>query len=242
MTTSEALQKKLANLPTRPGVYQFKDKSGKIIYIGKAKVLRNRVRSYFQDGRVEGAKLFSLKKRIADLETIVTDSEMEALILEMNLVKEYKPRYNVNLKDDKSFPYIRVTNEVFPRIFPTRKIIRDGSRYFGPYTDVKNMRGILKQVKRIFPIRSCNYDINDETIAKKKFKVCLDYHIQKCDGPCEGLVGAEEYGAMIDQIVNFINGRDKEVVKALTERMMKFAELQQFERAARLRDLSLIHI
>ncbi len=236
MTTSEALQKKLANLPTRPGVYQFKDKSGKIIYIGKAKVLRNRVRSYFQDGRVEGAKLFSLKKRIADLETIVTDSEMEALILEMNLVKEYKPRYNVNLKDDKSFPYIRVTNEVFPRIFPTRKIIRDGSRYFGPYTDVKNMRGILKQVKRIFPIRSCNYDINDETIAKKKFKVCLDYHIQKCDGPCEGLVGAEEYGAMIDQIVNFINGRDKEVVKALTERMMKFAELQQFERAARLRD------
>lgn len=230
------LQQKLDTLPKKPGVYQFKDKTGKIIYIGKAKILRNRVRSYFQTGRIIDPKLGRLVSRIHDFEIIVTDSEMEALILEMNLVKEYKPRYNINLKDDKSFPYIRVTNELFPRIFPTRRIIRDGSKYFGPYTDVKSMRALLKTIKRIFPIRSCNYDITEQAIEKKKFKICLDYHIHKCDGPCEGFVSAQEYGQVISQIVNFINGRGKQVVQEMTGRMQALAEKRQFEQAAKLRD------
>jgi len=159
MTRAQSLQDKLNTLPKKPGCYLFKEKNNKIIYIGKAKILRNRVRSYFQGSRVEGPKIERLKARITDFETIVTDSETEALILEMNLIKEYKPRYNINLKDDKSYPYIRVTKERFPRIFPTRTIIRDGSRYFGPYTDVRSMRNLLKSVKRIFPVRSCNYDL-----------------------------------------------------------------------------------
>ncbi len=230
------LADKLAHIPRKPGVYLFKDRSGTILYIGKAKVLRNRVRSYFQDGRVRGGKLAILVSKIHDLEVIVTDSEMEALILEMNLVKEYKPRYNISLKDDKSFPYIRVTNERFPRIFPTRKIIRDGSRYFGPYTDVGSMRGLLKAVKRIFPIRSCNYDLTEEVVRRKKIKLCLDYHIQKCDGPCQGLVSPDEYGAMIEQVVKFINGRDKAVIHELTQRMHELAEQRRFEEAARMRD------
>lgn len=230
------LQQKLESLPKKPGVYQFMDKSGKIIYIGKAKVLRHRVRSYFQDGRPVDAKMLRLLSRIQDLEIIITDSEMEALILEMNLVKEYRPRYNVNLKDDKSFPYIRVTNERIPRIFPTRKIVRDGSRYFGPYTDVKSMRALLKTIKRIFPVRSCNYDLTEEAVRKKKYKVCLDFHIHKCDGPCEGLVSAKDYNQVVDQIVNFINGRDRQVVNELTEKMRSLAEKRRYEEAARLRD------
>ena len=232
----QQLQEKLDALPQKPGVYLFKDSRGKIIYIGKAKSLRNRVRSYFQAGRVEGPKLQRLVSRIADVEIIVTDSEMEALILEMNLVKEYKPRYNVNLKDDKSFPYIRVTNEPYPRIFPTRKIVRDGSRYFGPYTDVAQMRALLKTIGRIFPIRSCNYDINEETIRKGKYKVCLDYHIKKCDGPCEGLISEQEYQQIVNQVVNFINGRDQLVVQELTEKMKDLAARRKFEEAARIRD------
>lgn len=230
------LKQKLEQVPRKPGVYLYKDKTGKVIYVGKAKVLRNRVRSYFNKGRTEGIKTFRLVTRIHDLETIITDSEMEALILEMNLIKEYKPRYNVNLKDDKSFPYIRVTREVFPRIFPTRKIVKDGSRYFGPYTDVRQMRGLLKHINKIFAIRSCKFAITDATIKAKKHKVCLDFHIKKCDGPCEGLVSQTEYGKMIDQVVNFINGRDKLVVQALTENMRALAQKQRFEEAARIRD------
>jgi excinuclease ABC subunit C len=231
-----ALQNKLENLPAKPGVYQFKDRTGKIIYVGKAKVLRTRVRSYFQDSRPLDPKTWRLVSRIADLEAIVTDSEMEALILEMNLIKEYKPRYNVNLRDDKSFPYIRVTNEMFPRIFPTRKVINDGSQYFGPYTDVGQMRSLLRTVKRIFPIRSCNYNFTPEIIAKKKYKLCLDYYIKKCDGPCEGLISAEEYGKVVKQVVDFINGRGKKVVTEMQEKMQQLAEHKLYEQAAKMRD------
>ncbi|MCH6559284.1 excinuclease ABC subunit C [candidate division KSB1 bacterium] len=236
MSTTQSPQEKLNTLPKKPGCYLFKDKNNKIIYIGKAKVLRNRVRSYFQDSRFEGPKIERLKTRIADFETIVTDSETEALILEMNLIKEYKPRYNINLKDDKSYPYIRVTKERFPRIFPTRTIIRDGSRYFGPYTDVRSMRNLLKSVKRIFPIRSCNYDLTEAVVAKKKYKLCLDYYIKKCDGPCEGLVGEEEYNSMVERIVNFINGKNNQVVRELQEKMWKLSGAQRYEEAARFRE------
>lgn len=214
----------------------FKDSNQRIIYIGKAKVLRHRVRSYFQGGRLEGPKLYRLKSRIADLETIVTDTEMEALILEMNLIKEYKPRYNVNLKDDKSYPYIRVTNERFPRIFPTRKIVQDGSRYFGPYTDVGAMRTLLKSVKRIFPVRSCNYDLTEEAVACKKHKLCLDYHIKKCDGPCEDLVSVQDYDKMVNQIVGFINGKNNQVVTELKEKMLNLSTTLRYEQAGRVRD------
>lgn len=236
MNISSNFRDKLANLPVRPGVYQFKDKSGKIIYVGKANVLRHRVRSYFQEGRPPDPKTQRLVTRVADLEIIVTDSEMEALILEMNLIKEYKPRYNVNLKDDKSYPYIRVTHELFPRIFPTRKIVKDGSQYFGPYTDVGQMRALLKTVKRIFPIRSCNYQFTPEIIARKKYKLCLDYFIKKCDGPCEGLISPEEYGRIVQQVVNFINGRERQVAKELTEKMQSLAARRQYEEAAKIRD------
>ncbi len=231
-----SLEDKLKSVARKPGCYLFKDRNGRIIYVGKAKVLANRVRSYFQDGRVEGPKLARLKAQIDDFDTIVTDSEMEALILEMNLIKEYRPRYNINLKDDKSYPYIRVTNERFPRIFPTRKIVRDGSRYFGPYTDVGAMRDLLKAVKRIFPIRSCNYDLTESAVARKKYKLCLDYYIKKCEGPCEGLISDAEYKQTVEQIVSFINGKNNEVLRQLRDKMLRFAEARRYEEAARVRD------
>ncbi len=227
---------KLKNLPTASGVYLFKNKPGKVIYIGKAKNLRNRVKSYFHAGRQNEPKLQALVAKIADFEWIVTDSEVEALILEANLVKEYKPRYNVNLKDDKSFPYIRVTNEEFPRIFPTRKVVQDGSRYFGPYTDVHAMRSLLKAVRKIFPVRSCNFKLNREIITQKKVKLCLDYHIHRCPGACEGLISEDEYGKIIKQTVAFIEGKDKAVLAQLSAEMQSAAGNERFEKAARLRD------
>jgi len=231
-----ALKDKLANIPKKPGIYLFKDKTGEILYIGKAKILRNRVRSYFQESRKLEPKLVRLVSRINDVETIVTDSEVEALILEANLVKENKPRYNINLKDDKSFPYIRVTNEPYPRIFPTRKMIRDGSRYFGPYTDVYSMRDILKTVKRIFPVRSCNYNLTKENIKNNKFKVCLNYHIKRCHGPCEGLVSQEEYNRVIEFVLDFIQGHTQKVEEDISLQIKKLAAELKFEEAARLRD------
>ncbi len=230
------LQQKLENLSTLPGVYFFKNEKGKVLYIGKAKNLRNRVRSYFQKSRVGETKLRVLVRKIRDLETITTDSEVEALILEANMIKEYKPRYNVTLKDDKSYPYIRVTNEEFPRIFPTRKIVKDGSRYFGPYTDVHSMRSLLKAVRKIFPVRSCNYRLDAKTVASKKIKLCLDYYIQRCLGPCQGLISQEDYRAIVNQMVRFIEGRNNEVVKELQNAMQKYAAGQRFEEAAKIRD------
>lgn len=234
--SDQDISTKLKNLPTVCGVYLFKNHRGKVIYIGKAKNLRSRVRSYFQKDRREGAKLTALVRRIDDFEWIVTDSESEAFILEANLVKEFHPRYNINLKDDKSFPYIRVTNEEFPRIFPTRKIIRDGSRYFGPYTDVYSMRSLLKAVRKIFPIRSCNYRLDEETVRNRKVKLCLDYHINRCLGPCEELISEDDYKKIVTQTVSFIEGREENVVQQLMHDMERSAELQQFERAARIRD------
>lgn len=233
---TEPLKEKLDRVPQQPGVYLFKDKNDKIVYVGKAKRLRPRVRSYFQTSRDDGPKHARLVKKIHDFETIVTDSEIEALILEANLVKEYKPRYNVNLKDDKSFPYIRVTNEPFPRIFPTRRIIRDGSKYFGPYTEVKSMRSLLKTVKRLFPIRSCHLNLSAENIAQKKYQVCLNYHIHRCMGPCEGFINESEYNQIVQNIINFIQGRDTIVIAGLQQKMEQAAEQLQFEKAARIRD------
>jgi len=230
------LGEKLDSLPGSPGVYQFKNAEGKIIYVGKAQSLRSRVRQYFQKSRAADAKLDALVSKVADVELIVTDSEVEALILEANLIKKLKPRYNVLLKDDKSYPYIVITNEPFPRVFVTRRVIKDGSRYFGPYTDVKTMRFALKTVRDIFMIRSCNFDLTPETVARHKFKICLDYHIRKCEGPCEGFVSIDQYNSMIDKVAKILRGRTDDVVDALQAEMEQLSADLKFEEAAKTRD------
>jgi len=229
------LSTKLENLPVTPGVYQFKDDKGKLLYVGKAKVLRNRVRQYFQS-RPQGSRISIMISKIADVEVITTDNEVEALILELNLINELKPKYNVNFKDDKSYPYIVITKEPYPRVFPTRKKRSDGGRYFGPYTDVKNMRYALKSIRDIFMIRSCKLNLTDESIAAKRFKVCLDYHIKKCEGPCEGLVSREDYNIMIDEVAKLLNGKTQSLLKDMNERMNFYSSEMLFEKAAKLRD------
>lgn len=198
-------------------------------------MLKNRVRQYFQS-RPQGAKTESMVSKIADLDVIVTDSEVEALILEFNLIKKLKPRYNVLLKDDKTFPYIVITNERFPRVFPTRSKRNDGSKYFGPYTDVKTMRFALKSIRDIFTIRSCNLNLSEENISSGKYKVCLDYHINKCEGPCVGLVPEHEYKEMINQVAKLLNGKIETLEKDLKEKMDTLAENMKFEQAAKMRD------
>lgn len=230
-----SLKEKITALPALPGIYQFIDKNGKIIYIGKAKNLRNRVKSYFVK-KLDSPKTQILVSKIADMQLIVTDSEMEALVLENNLIKEFKPRYNINLKDDKSFPYIRVTNEAYPQVFPTRDIIKDGSKYFGPYTDVKSMKASLRMINQIFKIRSCKFDITQENIEKKKFKVCLDYHIKKCGGPCEGLVTESDYKEMVGEVVKVLKGKSEELISELNKKMHSASRDLNFELAAELRD------
>ena len=236
-----SLEEKLSNLPALPGVYQFKDRDATVLYVGKAKNLRNRVRQYFQRSHALEPRIASMVEKAADVEIITTDSEVEALILEANLIKSRKPRYNVSLKDDKSYPYIVITNEPYPRVFVTRRIHRDGSRYFGPYTDVHTMRSALKTVRDIFMIRSCNYRIDQEFIDKKKIRVCLDYHIKKCEGPCEGLVSRERYAEMIDHVAQVLRGKTSEVIASLQTQMKKAAGELKFEEAAiyrnRMREL-----
>ena len=231
-----ALQEKLEGLPGGPGVYQHKDAEGKVLYVGKAKNLRSRVRQYFQKSRAVEPRIDSMLSKATDIEIIVTDSEVEALILEANLIKKLKPRYNVNLKDDKSYPYIVITHEPYPRVFVTRQVRKDGSRYFGPYTDVKNVRAALKSIRDIFPIRSCNYAIDEEVIRKRKIKVCLDYHIKKCEGPCEGLVSQEHYRAMIEQVAELLRGKTESLIRKLQSDMDALAAEMRFEEAAALRD------
>ncbi len=230
------VKQKIENLTTQPGVYIFKDTAGKVIYVGKAKNIRNRVRSYFQDARNLDTKTQVMVGKIADVEVIIVDSEVEALILEANLIKKHKPRYNVSLRDDKSYPYIRITNELFPRVFVTRKIVKDGSHYLGPYTDVKHLRYIMKNLRKIFPVRSCNYHLTEKVIAEKKIKLCLDYHIHRCQGPCQGLVEAKEYNRMIRQVEQFLKGKTRELVNELQRKMQEEAAALNFEAAARLRD------
>jgi excinuclease ABC subunit C len=230
------LELKIQNLPQLPGVYQFKDSTGKVIYVGKAKNLKNRVKSYFIKTQPTNPKINALVSKISDVEVIVTPSEVEALILEANLIKKLKPRYNVSLRDDKSYPYIVITNEPFPRVFSTRRIKSDGSRYFGPYTDAYSLKQTLKLIRDVFMVRSCKYYIDDEVIKRKKIKVCLDYHIKKCGGPCEGLVSREEYNKMIEQIAQLLNGKIDKLVGHLREQMEKLAQELRFEEAAVLRD------
>ncbi len=230
------LADKLENLPTNPGVYQFKSSRGEVLYVGKAVNLRNRVRQYFQPAALRDPWREAMVSKINDLEIIVTDSEVEALILETILIQKIKPRYNIDLKDDKSYPYIVVTNEPYPRVFATRRVIRDGSKYFGPYTDVKSMHASLKMIREIYKVRSCNYRIDEEVINRRSLKICFDYHIKKCEGPCEGLVSATRYGEMIHEVVEVLRGKTSSLVRMLEDKMQNASDEMRYEEAALLRD------
>jgi excinuclease ABC subunit C len=230
----DAVAAKLPHLPDGPGVYMWKGRDGTTLYIGKAKRLRSRVRSYFANDQLESPKTRHLVGLVADLETIVVPSEAHALILEANLIKEYRPRFNIALRDDKSYPYIKVTvQEPFPRVFVTRRLEDDGASYFGPYTDVGAMRRALNVVKRIFTVRSCNYDMP----AQMPERPCLDYYIKRCKAPCILAQSQHDYRAMIDEVVLFLSGRPDEVVRRVKERMDLASEQLDFERAAELRDV-----
>ncbi len=236
MSVNDPIQEKLSQLPRKPGVYLFKDNKGKTLYIGKAKVLTNRVRSYFHKSTNHSLKVHSLLRKVKDLEWIVTGSEVEALLTEANLIKEQMPHYNVLLRDDKSFPYIRITSEPFPQVFITRKVIHDSSKYFGPFTDVIDLRRTLKVLHKIFPIRSCDYNLNNTTISAGRYSVCLDYHIKKCQGPCEGLVTQKAYEEMIQNVIRFLHGQTSGIRKSLKERMESAANNMRYEEAATYRD------
>ena len=233
---SEQIKDIVKVVPKDPGVYFFKNDKKDIIYIGKAKNLRNRVRSYFQKNKYQSPKNISMIKRIDDVEWIVVRNEVEALLTEANLIKKHQPFYNVNLKDDKSFPFIRITNEPFPRVFITRDIIKDGSKYFGPYTDVVYLRRTLKAIRRIFPVRSCDFFIDQSVIDQKKISICLDYHIKKCEGPCEGLVSTGHYSEMIDNIISFLQGKTRKSEDYIKKQMELASKQLRFEDAGIYRD------
>ena len=225
---TDIVREKLKLLPENPGVYIMKDAAGKIIYVGKAVVLKNRVRQYFQSSRNHTPKVRAMVAKVADFEFIMTASEVEALILECNLIKKHRPRYNISLKDDKSYPYVKVTlQDDFPRVFLTHHIRKDGARYFGPYTNVTAVHESLKLLRRLFPLRNC------KTLQDRP---CLEYHIKRCLAPCAGKISKEEYGAMIRSVLMFLEGRTVDVEKELEYRMKKAAEAYHFELAARLRD------
>lgn len=226
---NEKIDRALAVLPNRPGVYLMRDEKGKIIYVGKAVVLKNRVRSYFRNLAAHTPKVKALVAKVHDIETIVTYNEMEALILECNLIKEHRPRYNISLKDDKSYPYLKVTlQEEFPRIYVTRRIMRDGAKYYGPYADAGALHATVKLIREMFPLRNCR--------KMSQNRPCLQYHIKQCLAPCAGYVSPEEYGKMIKAVSLLVEGRTSDVVKDLKRRMNAAAEGFFFEEAARLRD------
>ena len=230
----EALLERISHLPESPGVYLWRDASGTVLYVGKAKRLRSRVRSYVAADHADSLKTRALMQQVQSVETIIVPNEEAALILEANLIKEHHPRYNIALRDDKSYPYIKVTEqEPFPRVYVTRHLVNDGGRYFGPYTDVAAMRRALNVVKRIFTVRSCNYDMPKVMPDRP----CLDYHIGRCKAPCILAQTQQEYAAMIDEVVLFLDGRADEVMRRVRDRMDLAVESLDFERAAEFRDV-----
>ncbi|TYZ27772.1 excinuclease ABC subunit UvrC [Selenomonas caprae] len=225
---NETVEEKLKLLPDKPGVYIMKNEQGKIIYVGKAVVLKNRVRQYFQSNKNHTPKVRAMVSHIADFEIIMTHSEVEALILECNLIKKHRPRYNISLKDDKSYPYVKVTvQEDFPRVFITRRVLKDGARYFGPYTNATAVHESLKLLRRLFPLRTCRH---------LQERPCLEYHIKRCLAPCAGKVEKDDYDAMIRAVLLFLEGRTDDVERELQFRMEAAADAYHFELAARLRD------
>lgn len=230
-----SLELQLQTLPESPGVYQYYDKDGKILYVGKAKNLKKRVASYFTKTH-ENAKTSVLVRKIVTIKHIVVANESEAFLLENNLIKKLQPRYNINLKDDKSYPWICIKKEPFSRIFPTRKMIKDGSEYFGPYTNFKIVNTILDLIKELYPLRTCNYDLSPSNIEKGKYKVCLEYHIGNCKGPCEGLETLENYQKQVDAIREILKGNFKESLRDFKTKMKDFAANMQFEEAQKIKE------
>ena len=224
---------KLKILPNAPGVYKYFDKNGGLLYIGKAKDLSKRVSSYFNKNHYENRKTKVLVSKIWDVNVTVVPTEMDALLLENSLIKEFQPKYNINLKDDKSFPLIKITKERFPKVFPTRNPIKDGSKYYGPYANVRLMKIVLELCKKIYPTRNCTYNLSEKNIAAKKFKVCLEYQIGNCKGACEGLESEEEYQESIQGIKNILRGNLKEVKDHLKHKMERAAADWQYEEAAK---------
>ncbi len=229
------IQLQLQTLPNTPGVYQYYDKQGIIIYVGKAKNLKKRVSSYFTKNHEYG-KTRVLVKKIVNIKHIVVDSETDALLLENNLIKKYKPRYNVLLKDDKSYPWLCIKKERFPRIFLTRRIIKDGSEYFGPYTSVKTVRILLDLIKELYSLRTCKYDLSAQKINEGKYKVCLEYHLGNCNGPCEGLETELQYNQSIREVKNIIKGNFKESLERFKQMMLDFAANMEFEKAQQIKE------
>ncbi|TQO39203.1 excinuclease ABC subunit C [Arenibacter algicola] len=229
------IEVQLSSLPTTPGVYQFYDVEDKILYVGKAKNLKKRVSSYFNKTHEQG-KTRVLVKKIRSIRHIVVPTESDALLLENNLIKKYRPRYNVLLKDDKTFPWICIKNEKFPRIFPTRKFIKDGSEYFGPYTSMKTIHTLLDLIKSVYPLRTCNYDLAQDKVAAGKYKVCLEYHLGNCKGPCEGYQSEEEYNRQIQEIREIIKGNFKSSLHYFKSRMKLLAQEMKFEEAQLIKD------
>jgi excinuclease ABC subunit C len=228
---SEKIQQTLDALPRKPGVYLMHNARGTIIYVGKAINLANRVRSYFHASAQENSKTRRLVAEIAEIEWIITNTEVEALILEANLIKKHRPRYNIRLKDDKRYPYLKVTHEDFPKIHITRRMNRDGSQYFGPYTSTRALRETLDLLRRLFPYRTCDRDITG-----KDRRACLYHDLKLCPGPCVGAVDKAQYRAIIDQLIRFMGGETESVMEELQKDIQDAAMALQFERAAQLRD------
>lgn len=231
MDKSEHIQNIVRTLPDNPGVYQYYDAEQKIIYVGKAKNLKKRVSSYFNKDQHDSGKTQVLVKKIVDIKYIVVDTEMDALLLENNLIKKYQPRYNVLLKDDKTYPWICITNEPFPRVISTRHVLRDGSSYFGPYTSGKVMNNLMDLIKKLYKIRSCNLKLTEENITQNKFKVCLEYHIGNCKAPCVGKEKESEYNQTIFEIKEIVKGNIAAVTRHLKTLMQAYVEKLEFENA-----------
>lgn len=235
METPDHIRSILKNLPQGPGVYQYFDVTGNILYVGKAKNLKNRVSSYFVKN-LESGKTRVLVQKIQDIKYIVVESEMDALLLENSLIKKYQPRYNINLKDDKTYPSIVIRREPFPRIYPTRQVVADGSEYHGPYTSARVMYAVLDLVKKLYPIRTCNLKLTESNIKAGKFKVCLEYHLGNCLGPCEGKQNKEEYDNNVEQVRRIIRGNFSAVAKEWKSLMQKASGAYQFEEAQRIKE------
>jgi excinuclease ABC subunit C len=236
LKTTAHIEQILKTLPDKPGVYQYYDELGNLLYIGKAKVLKNRVSSYFGKIKFDSAKTFQLVKRIADIKYIVVATESDALLLENSLIKQYKPKYNIALKDDRTYPSIVIKNERFPRVFPTRKIIKDGSLYLGPFTSVKAMHQVLDLAKTLYPVRTCTLPLTPENIEKGKFRVCLEYHIGNCKGPCDAKQSEEEYNQHIQNIKRIVKGYYGDVLRELKQEMQIQAQALNFEEAHKIKE------
>jgi len=230
-----ALEIQIKTLPSSPGVYQYYDKNGRILYVGKAKNLKKRVSSYFNK-KHDSHRIGVMVKKIREIKHIVVNSETDALLLENNLIKKYQPRFNVLLKDDKTYPWICIKNERFPRVFPTRRIIKDGSEYYGPFTSFKTVNTLLDLIKGLYKLRTCNYDLAEEKIQQGKYKVCLEYHLGNCKGPCEGNQLEAEYNANIEHIRQIVKGNFKDSLHKFRDQMKEFAENMEFEEAQQMKE------